>query len=225
MTSTSTEAAPQNAIDAPTTPLFDRNDGTFLKPAPSRTAEHCITFWDSVAIPDEFITQMEDTYFKYRTQEVEKGLDSQVTAWAQQWLQENAQPKKQADIDAWNARFAAEREEFMTRVRDELTAEYPMRLGSYDSRQLVRAAQMFFHIPHPTKYLKENIKVRDHPVELFDEVLTVEEIENKYSLYRMHGALERIFEDTTQKDILGELQFLNTNISVIRDEVIEWRRE
>jgi hypothetical protein len=113
----------------------------------------------------------------------------------------------------------------MTRVRGELEAERPMRLGSYDSRQLVRAAQMFFHIPHPNKYLDENIKVRDHPVELFDEVLTVEEIETKYSLYRMHGALERVFEDTTDKELLAEMRFMNTNIEVVRDEVIEGRRE
>jgi hypothetical protein len=205
--------------------LFDRNDGTFLKPSPSSTAEHCIGFWSNVAIPDEIVTQMEDVYLKYRTQEVETALDSQVTAWAEQWLQENAQPKKQADIDAWNARFAAERGELMTRVRGELEAERPMRLGSYDSRQLVRAAQMFFHIPHPNKYLDENIKVRDHPVELFDEVLTVEEIETKYSLYRMHGALERVFEDTTDKELLAEMRFMNTNIEVVRDEVIEGRRE
>lgn len=205
--------------------LFDRNDGTFLKPSPSSTAEHCIGFWSNVAIPDEIITQVEDVYSNRRTKEVADGLASQVTAWEQQWLQENAQPKKQADIDAWNGRFASEREEFVTRVQGELEAERPMWLGSYDSRQLVRAAQMFFHIPHSKKYPEENIKVRDHPVELFDEVLTVEEIEKKYSLHRIHGALERVFEDTTDKELLAEMRFMNTNIEVVRDEVIEGRRD
>jgi hypothetical protein len=225
VTSTPTEAAPQTASGFATTTLFDRYDGTFLKPGPSSTAEHCITFWDTVAIPDVIITQAEEVYARKRAKEVEEGLEAQVSAWAQQWLQENHQPKKKADIDAWNARFAAEREPFMTRVREELTAVRPMWLGSYDSRQLVRAAQMYFHIPHPHKFPEENIKVRDHPLDLFNEVLTVEEIEAKYSLYSMHGALEQVFEDTTQKDILGDLQFLNTNIEVIRDEIIEGRRE
>jgi hypothetical protein len=226
VTSTHAETAPpQTASGIATTPLFDRYDGTFLKPSPSSTAEHCITFWDTVAIPDEIITQAEDVYRNRRVKEVEEGLEAQVSDWAQQWLQENPQPKKKADIDAWNARFATEREEFMTRVRAELEAERPMWLGSYDSRQLVRAAQMYFHIPHPDKYLEENIKVRDHPIELFDEVLTVEQIEAKYRLWSMHGALERLFEGITRRDIFAELKFLNTNIEVIRDEIIEGRRE
>jgi hypothetical protein len=225
VTSTHIEAVPQTPSGIATTPLFDRSDGTFLKPGPSTTAEHCINFWNNVTIPDEIITQAEDVYSNRRTKEVEDGLEAQVMAWAQQWLLENPQPKKKADIDAWNARFAAEREPVLTRVREELEAERPMWLGSYDARQLVRAAQMYFHIPHPDKYLEENIKVRDHPIELFDEILTVEDIEAKYRLWSMHGALERVFEDTTQKDISSELRFLNRNIEVIRDEIMEGRRE
>lgn len=227
MTSTHTEAAPQTTADSvPTTTLFDRTDGTFFEPAPSRTADHCIGFWSYVAIPDEIVSQLVSTYYQTRLNEVQQQLDEQTSTWAQQWIDANPKPKKASQEAEWNARFAADRQAFMDPLREELQNERPMKLVGYDAPQLVRAAQMFVHTPNWEKFTaEEHYKVRQHPIELYDEVLTVDEIEERYSLYRMHSALDKIFEETSQKDIFTELRFLNRNIEVIRDEIIEWRRE
>lgn len=205
--------------------LFDRTDGTFLKPSPSSTADHCISFWSNVAIPDEIVTQLENVYGQTRLNEVQQQIDAQTEVWAQQWLAEHPKPRRNSQEAEWNAQFAADREAFMGSLREQLRAERPMLLGNYDSRQLVRAAQMLYHAPNSVKFPpEENIKVRDHQIELYNEMLTVEEIEDKYSLYRIHYCLERIFEDTTEKEMLEEMRTLSSIMGVQRDMMVEAER-
>lgn len=205
--------------------LFDRNDGTFLKPSPSSTAEHCIGFWSNVAIPDEIVSQLETVYYQTRLNEVEQQVDDQTEAWATQWIAENPQPRRESHVAEWNARFAAEREAFMVPLREQLQSERPAKLGSYDSRQLVRAAQMLYHSPNAAKFPpEENIKVRDHQIELYNEMLTVEEIETKYNLYKLHYCLERVFEDNTEKEMLEEMRTMNSVMGVTRDMMVEAQR-
>lgn len=203
--------------------LFDRSDGSFFKPSPSSTAEHCITFWSTVDIPDVAINQMELTYFETRSSEVESGLTQRVADWKSGWLEEN--PKPRFKVEEWEARFRDEHAAFAAQARQDLTSERPMKLGVYDSRQLVRAAQMLYHIPDPARFPDENIKVRDHEVELYNETLTVEEIQEKYRLYKLHYALERVFEDTTEKQILESINTLNENLSIISEDVIDARTD
>lgn len=203
--------------------LFDRNDGSFYKPSPSSTAEHCINFWSTVQIPDEAINQLETTYHQTRLAEVEAGVAQRVADWKQSWLQEN--PKPRFKVDEWEAKFQADQAAVRAQAIEELSNERPMKLGIYDSRQLVRAAQMLYHIPDPHRFAEENIKVRDHEIELYNETLTVEEIQNKYRLYRLHYAMEGLFEDTTEKQILQGIRDLNSNMSVLSEEVIDARRD
>lgn len=203
--------------------LFDRTDGSFFKPSPSSTADHCITFWSNVTIPDEIIRQVEVTYMERRKAEVEAGVSQRVDDWKQGWLQEN--PKPRLRVDEWEARFREEHAAAAAQARESLTAERPMLLGLYDSRQLVRAAQMLYHAPNSSRFFDEHIKVRDHEIELFNETLTVEQIEDKYKLFGMHFAVERIFEDTTEKQILESINALNENLSIVSESVIDARTE
>lgn len=222
---TSTEAAPQTVSGFATTPLFDRNDGTFFKPAPSSTAEHCINFWSNVAIPDQIVTQLENVYYNTRLKQVQKQIDDQTEAWAQQWIAANPKPKRTSNVAEWDARFDVERKAFMDPLREELQSKRPMKLGMYDSRQLVRAAQMLYHAPSPNKFpVQENIKVWDHQIELYREVLTVEQIQTTYSLYDLHYCLERVFQDNTLANILDELQTHTSILGVTRDMKIEEQR-
>lgn len=203
--------------------LFDRTDGSFFKPSPSSTAEHCISFWSNVSIPDEIIRQVEDTYYARRQAEVEEGLTQRLGDWQQSWLQEN--PKPRFKVDEWEARFASDRDAFAAQARQSLTDERPMKLGLYDSRQLVRAAQMLYHAPDSKRFYDEHIAVRDHEIELFNETLTVEQIQDKYKLFQIHYAMEAVFEDDTEKQILAGIDKLNRNITVLSDDVIDTRRE
>lgn len=202
--------------------LFDRSDGSFFKPSPSSTAEHCINFWSNVSIPDEIIRQVEVTYFERRKAAVESGLTQRLGDWKQSWLQEN--PKPRFKVDEWEAKFAADQQAFVAQARESLTNERPMKLGLYDSRQLVRAAQMLYHAPDSRRFYDEHIAVRDHEIELFNETLTVEQIEEKYNLFDMHYAMESVFADDTEKQILAGIRDLNSNMSVLSEEVIDARR-
>lgn len=214
--------AQKNHAESPVK-LFDRNDGSFYKPSPSSTAEHCINFWSTVQIPDEVINQLESVYYQTRLADVKSGVEQRVADWKQSWLQEN--PKPRFKVEEWEARFQSDLASFKAQATEDLTNERPMKLGIYDSRQLVRAAQMLYHIPGPNKFPEENIKVRDHEVELYNETLTVEQIQDKYRLYRLHYAMERVFEDNTEKEILQGIRDLNSNMSVLSEEVIDARRE
>ena len=203
--------------------LFDRTDGSFFNPSPSSTADHCISFWSSIQIPDEIIYQVMATYCEKRKKDVEQGAAQRVADWKAGWLQEN--PKPRFKVDEWEARFQADLAVVKARVPEDLTNERPMKLGTYDARQLVRAAQMFYHLPNPSRFREENLKVRDHEIELYDETLTVEQIENKYKLHGIHFSMEAIFEDTTEKQILQSINALNENLSIISEDVIDTRTE
>jgi hypothetical protein len=203
--------------------LFDRTDGSFFKPSPSSTADHCIGFWSNVTIPDEIIRQVEVTYLERRKAEVEAGVTQRVADWKAGWLQENPQPRFK--VDEWEARLRDEQAAFAAQARQSLTEERPMLLGLYDSRQLVRAAQMLYHAPDSRRFFDEHIAVRDHEIELFNDTLTVEQIEEKYRLFDMHYAVERVFEDNTEKKILEGINALNSNMSVLSEEVIDARRD
>lgn len=220
---TTTEIEAQRAGCFPKTPLFDRPDGSFYKPSPSSTADHCINFWSAVQIPDEAINQVETIYHQARVAEVESGVAHRLADWKQTWLQDNPKPRFKAD--EWEAKFAADRDAFVAQARQSLANERPMKLGLYDSRQLVRAAQMLYHAPDSKRFYDEHIAVRDHEIELFNETLTVEQIQDKYKLFQMHYAMEEVFEDDTQKQILEGIRSLNSNMSVLSEEVIDARRD
>ena len=220
---TSTQTEPQTAGFLPKVPLFDGADGSFFKPCPSSTAEHCINFWSNVAIPDEIIRQVENAYFKTRTNDVEAGVTQRVAEWKASWLQEN--PKPRFKVEQWEAKFQADHAAIKARAVEDVTNERPMRLGEYDSRQLIRAAQMYCHLPHPKRFREENIMVRDHEIELFDETLTVEQIQDKYKLYQIHYSMEAVFVDTTMTQILQAINDVNSNLSIVSEEVIDARRD
>lgn len=211
------------AATLPPVKLFNRAEGSFFWPWPSSTAEHCISFWSSVEVPDEIIFQFVAAYHERRKNEVAQGTAQRTDDWKQKWLQEN--PKPRFKTDDWEAKFQSDRARFTAQVTDELTNERPMRLGLYDVRQLVLAAQMFYHIPDPKKFPEENIKVRDHPVELYNETLTTEQIQDKYKFFSHHYVLERVFKDPIGEQILEGVRDLNRNMSVLSEEVIDARRE
>lgn len=183
--------------------LFDRNDGSFLKPSPSRTAEHCINFWSTVEIPDAIIDQVEKVYRDARAAEVTNEMDTYMDKWEREWLAANPEPKTK-HVDEWKARFEQEREAYRLSILPTVSVR-PEKLGSYDSRQLVRAAQMLFHAPNFNRFPEETDKVLEHEIELYDEVLTVRQIEMKYGLYQLHYAMESVFKDNAEESILRQL--------------------
>lgn len=199
--------------------LFDRTDGSFLKPSPSRTADHCINFWSTVEIPDAIIDQVEKAYREGRAREVNQEMDTAMDAWERQWSGANPQPKRH--VEDWQARFEQEREAYRQEILPAATAR-PTALGTYDSRQLIRAAQMYYHAPNKNRFPEETEKVLDHEIELFDEVLTVRQIERKYGLWDYHFAMEAVFKDDSELEILRRV---SAGIDGVNDSLIDLKRQ
>lgn len=191
--------------------LFDRTDGTFLNPAPSATAEHCIQFWSNVQIPDEIIEQVIVAYATDRSKEIDKEMEQAMAQWRARWEAENPVPK-QRHLEQYQNRFKAEYEEYRLSILPGVIAERPERLGEYDVPQLIRAAKMIRRRPNPDRFPGEENKVLDEPVELFNETLTVMEIETKYRLSRIKASMDTI-NRVDNKDLLRALEVMSEQLS------------
>lgn len=203
--------------------LFDRMDSTFLHPTPFRTAEKCIQFWSSVEIPDAIVDQVVAAYAESRSGEVDTRMEETMLDWQRKWFAANPQPKDK-HIPEWDARYQSEREAYRLQVLPEIEAavavERPQALGEYDVTQLIRAAQMWYHSPDYTRFAEEDELVRNHQVELYEGFLTVEEIEEKYGLEKIHPAMARIAQDDALATIVDEIRGLGAGITGVQQEII-----
>lgn len=204
--------------------LFDRLDGTFLHPAPFKTAEKCIEFWSTVEIPDEIIDQVTEAYHQAWEAESDARIDAAMEAWQQQWFAANPQPTRDKHIAEWDAKFKAEREPYrlsvVSVVEEQLASERPQYLGEYDAPQLIRAARMWYHAPNADRFPEEDAKVGGHPIELFDGFTTVDEIEEKYKLSSIGPSMERIYPDDSTDRIVDALSSLGDDTFAVQQQVL-----
>lgn len=199
-------------------------DSTYLHPTPFRTAEKCIAFWSTVEIPDPIVDQASMAYIQANEQELDVRMREEMESWQQHWFAANPQPLKEKHIREWDAKFKAEREQYrlatLERVQAELAELRPAGLGEYDATQLIRAAQMWYHAPSQSKYPEEDERVRDHQIELYDGYMTVEEIEVRYGLSRIHDAIRRIYPDNSTDRIVSALESIGEDNLAIQQEII-----
>ncbi|ACL42375.1 hypothetical protein Achl_4424 (plasmid) [Pseudarthrobacter chlorophenolicus A6] len=202
--------------------LFDRTDGSFLNPAPSATAEHCIQFWSNVEIPDEIIDQVVDAYATFRQKEIDQDMEQHMTAWRTHWEEQNPVPKR--NLEEYQERFKREYEQHRQSVLPGVVAKRPERLGQYDTRQLIRATKMLIHRPNPARFPpEEEQKVLDEPVELYNETLTVRQIDQKYSLYDVRYAMDKVFRNDNA--LLEALQSQSEQLSGIHEQLVHQRSD
>ncbi|MGK3708673.1 hypothetical protein [Arthrobacter sp. IK3] len=185
--------------------LFDRMDGSYFHPAPSATAEHCITFWGTVHIPDEIITQVENAYYRDRQQEIEEDMEETMRLWTVEWMKANPEPGNWASaskVEEYNQRWRDEHEVHRLKVLPSVEAKRPLALGSYDAPQIIRAAQMNSNRPDPKRWPGEATKVMLHPVELFEGEMTVGDIGEKYRLARILSYIQKPIKTDIEARIL-----------------------
>ena len=201
--------------------LFNRSDGSFLKPSPSSTAAHCIDFWSNVSIPDEVIEQAEQTYAAVRADENAEDRRVAIETGSAKYAADNPRPRRDGrEADRWDAQYAVDLAEYRASIEDSITNSRPRYLGSYDARQVVRAAQMFYHRPHSLKFAEESERVLNYQVELFDGVMTVEEIERVYQMHKIHYCLEEIQKDDhLQRLMVDRLTEVSGGIRGVHQEI------
>lgn len=199
--------------------LFDRNDGSYLHPSPSATAEHCITFWSNVEVPDEIIDRSVDAYYGDRVQEVEDDMNAAMAEWTNDWAAKNPEGKKTAKSDR-DAKYRAEHEAHRQSILPRVEAKRPDQMGSYDSRQLVRSYQMAINRPNPDKFPEESEKVLNHEIQLFDETLTVRDIQIKYQLHRIGSTIEGKAKPDEGQRVLDAIGQTNILLAGINQEIV-----
>jgi hypothetical protein len=216
--------AANNRAEAPIK-LFDRTDGSFLNPAPSATADHCIEFWSNVEIPDEIIDQVAAAYLKFRSEEIDSDMAQAMAQWRAEWEEQNPIPKNR-HLPEYQQRFKDEYEQYRLSVLPGVVAKRPERLGQYDTRQLIRATKMGWHRPNAKRFPDEEQKVLNEPIELFDETLTVLEIHKKYSLWdiRTSMGIGRVFRNDNEA-LLAALESQREELSGIREQLVYLRNE
>jgi hypothetical protein len=215
--------APNQHSEAPIR-LFDRTDGSFLNPAPSATADHCIQFWSNVEIPDEIIDQVVDAYAKFRSAEIDSDMDKEMGQWRERWVAANPAPRGGRQLEEHQERYKADFETYRQSVLPGILSKRPERLGEYDTRQLIRAAKMLIHRPNSQRFPGEGDKVLNEPVELFDGTLTVLEIDKKYSLWDIRQSMEKVFRNDTEA-LLRAIEGQSEQLSGIHEQLVYQRAD
>lgn len=215
--------APNQHAEAPIR-LFDRTDGSFLNPAPSATAEHCIDFWSRVEIPDEIIDQVTSAYATSRSEEIDRDMEHAMAEWEGRWTQGNPAPTKEKHLAEFQERFRQEHEQHRLSILPGVVAKRPERLGEYDTRQLIRATKMLVHRPNSTRFPGEGDKVLAEKIELFDEELTVLEIDQKYNLWDIRYSMEKVFRNDAEA-LLKAIEGQSEQLSGIHSQLVHQRAD
>jgi hypothetical protein len=158
--------------------IFDRNDGSFLLPSPSKTSQHCIRFWGTVNVPDDIALVFDRMYSARGLREKAMPEFAPALKERAEWLAQNPDATRTERVLAWR------------RIKQE--HNLPARgfdLSNYEVVPLLRAAQMYYHAPSE-RFPEEREAVMNHQIELLDETLTVKEIEEKYRFASFHHVLE-----------------------------------
>lgn len=158
--------------------IFDRNDGSFLLPSPSKTSQHCIRFWGTVNVPDDIALVFDRTYSARGLREKATPEYAPALKEREEWFAQNPDATRTERVLAWK-RIKRER-------------GLPARnfdLSNYEVVPLLRAAQMYYHAPSE-RFPEEREAVMNHQIELLDETLTVREIEEKFRFASFHHVLE-----------------------------------
>ncbi|MCC3265894.1 hypothetical protein [Arthrobacter gengyunqii] len=206
--------------------LYDRTDGTYLHPAPSATAEHCINFWANVQIPDEIITQVENAYYYDRQQEINDDMEDTMREWTVQWMEANPEPPKKAGpaaTEQYNQRFRDEHEVQRQAILPEVESKRPVRLYAYDTPQIIRAAQMARHHPDKIKFPDEFDRVMTYPIELLDGEYQLHEINKKYRPSRILPYITAVVKDDNEALMLEAIGQTNELLSAWQYERSEDR--
>lgn len=193
--------------------LFDREDGTFLNPPASRTAEHCARFWSTVQIPDEIFLAFRDANLAHRAQRVDAAWKERSAQWAAQWDAENPPPKRENQMQAWRdlRQTAWQNHAIETDIEGQIASEHPV-LHRDDVSQAIRVAQMAKYAPSPERWPDEAEKIFSYPVETFYGETTVRDFHFAHHLGDIDGVLDRLPGVSNDAAIIQELRQLRSEM-------------
>jgi hypothetical protein len=182
-------------------------DGSWFFPPKPRSASQSASFWEQSKVPDEILKQFMTAY-ETRYKAYSQGRWSEeMSAWIAKYKEDNPEPSKMSlpsTKASWEANFADAVNDAKHNIVIQTYSERPESISLYDARPLARAAQMYRFAPLATKNREEFIAAMNHPVELFDETLTVYEAEQKYNLSEISWSLAGVRDDTSKQDDLIE---------------------
>lgn len=182
-------------------------DGTWFFPPRPRSAAQSANFWENCHVPDEILDQFRRVYSANWDDDVAIRVRAGLDDWEKDYRAQNPAPKvflSTAAKDKYEEELRRVKVEESEDLRNDALRERPRVMHVYDTRALARAARMFQFAPLESRQPDEYRKAMEHPVDLYDEVLTVEEVEQKYRLSDIVASLDEVFPDTGKQDELIE---------------------
>lgn len=201
---------------------FYNADGSWFFPPRPRSASQSASFWENSKVPDEVLHQFVHSYKERWLQYSDNRWREEMTKWAANYRENNPEPVgpfSGSQKKKWEEDFREASAEATDRLILACHKERPNMISRYDARPLARAAQMYMFAPSRERNTVEWEKAMNHPVELYDETLTVYEVEQKYHLSEISLSLTEIaHDDSIREDLMGEvgsvkesLEKMNTN--------------
>lgn len=215
--------------ERPRVQLFDRMDGTWYRPAPFSKAAACIEFWNTAQIPDGAIEQFEKAYRAAVEGDKTREHNAVMNPWGEAWMAANPKPKRDKDRPEWQTRFDADFKERKDALDAELAPKYPS-ITFYDLPQLLRVARMLQTRPSGVYWEQGNLVFQEW-IELYEETLTVQQIEEKYHLSRIWNALfypavPSAFANVVAalEDVAGRIDGMHNELNSARGTLLDIER-
>lgn len=210
-------AEPAREPVRPRVQLFDRMDGTWFRPAPFSKVDLCVDFWNAVEIPEGLADEFQEAYGNAVTEEVTAAVNEVMVPWGEGWIAANPKPKREKDHAEYEARFTALFNEKQDAVRAEQRAKHP-EMAWYDVSQLLRATQMLRFRPYGP-YAEEGDRIFDEYVELYEETVTIEQVEQKYRLSRLWPLMRQAPLPAGAAAVVGAIEGLSGKIDALHTEL------
>jgi len=203
--------------ERPRVQLYDRMDGTWDRPAPFSKASKCVEFWNAAQIPDGAIEQFEAAYRARVEADMTAEHNAVMNPWGDAWVAANPKPKRDKDRPEWQARFDAAFKERADALEAEVAPKYPS-ISFYDLPQLLRATKMLQTRPSGV-YWQQGDLVFQEWIELFEETLTIHQIEEKYHLSRIWSSLDTPAVPAAFRAVVSAIQGVDRAVDALHNEV------
>lgn len=198
-------------------------DGSWFFPPKPRSASQSASFWEKSRVPDEVLHQFVHAYKERFLEYSNNRYRDEMTKWAERYRAKNPEPVGPfgGNKKKWDEEFRRAHEEAQDEIILSCYKERPNMISRYDARPLARAAQMYMFAPSRDRNPDEWEKAMSHRVELFDESLSVYEVEQKYHLSEISLSLTEITPDhSREEELMGEVGSVKESLAEMNENYI-----
>ncbi len=199
---------------APEIGLNEFGDASFeYPPARYSDAEQVIRFWERVPVPSSALDAMRVSYSLARTRYQEAGAANHAAL-----LYENTpdwHAEQERDPAGWLDRVNSAQQSGAAAADREWAEQFEPEIARHEARDVARAIQMWYYADLAGSP-EEGARVRAHAVNIGGEMMTVEDVRQRYAFCADMGFDQTSFEPYDTR-ILAELEALREDLRDFRE--------